>query len=212
LSPTSQEGLKQAEGCGARPQQGGRLVLALEEILSEQGHCQERVPARTATRLNASAKAWTPGEALVQAPPPGALPDFLCQVRSVIRAAAFVLAGAESVLSIDACEGDNGGWTVVAHLLPEDCVRHRERLLKLAKEALLQASAASQNVYVLGHRWRPFVATPFGFGARLAAVKEPAKACWGLLNKGVCAAGGHCRWEHPHFQANVSVMVRPREQ
>lgn len=219
-SPSGPEGSPQVDLPGVKlvapsdtptsgaPPAGGFLVLALEEILAEQGHCQECKPTMRETRLNSRARAWTPQEAVPKVP---STPELMWEVRAVVRAATFALAGAERIIGTDANEGPQG-WVIVAHLLPEDYARQRERLLCLAKEALLQGARASQNIYVLGHRWRPFMATPLGFCARLAAVPEPKQACWGLLDKGVCTAGGKCHWEHPTYQTNISVMVKPREQ
>lgn len=183
----------------------GHFVLALEEILAEQGH---KATANSRPRLNSRAKAWTPGEAVPAQQPPQ---DEMWEVRAVVRAAAFALASADKVLSADAKEGENG-WTLLTRLTQQDMIAHRERILGVAKEALLQASRASASVYVLGHRWRPFAPTPLGFCARLAVVKEPLQACWGLLDKGVCPAGGCCRWRHPEQMININVIVKPREQ
>jgi len=223
-SPSGREGHLQAQLPGVRhvssdsgdspvEASGGYLVLALEEILAGQGQlrCRERKSSQP-TRLNSHARAWTPGEVGAWAQPQALRPDLLWQVRGVVQAAALALGSADSVLGVDVAEEGAKGWTIIAHLSPQELSRQRECVLGIAKEALLQGACASQNVYVLGHHWRPFMATPLGFCARLAAVPEPKKACWSLLDNGVCPAGGNCRWEHPPLQTNISIMVKVREQ
>mmetsp|Transcript_139158 Transcript_139158/g.388236 ORF Transcript_139158/g.388236 Transcript_139158/m.388236 type:complete len:283 (+) Transcript_139158:129-977(+) len=189
------------------PQRASR-ILTLEEMLPDKpSYLPFALPGPIPTRLNAHARAWTPGEAPAQAL---VNTRFRWQVRAVARVATMALADDQCVLSTDIAEGTQD-WTVVAYVRPQDLGTRREHLLSLAKEALLQGSKGSQNVYILGHRWRPFADTPLGFCARLAEVPNPSQACWGLLGKGVCSAGGRCRWEHPATQTNLNVMVKIQE-
>jgi len=158
-------------------------------------------------RLSAKAKAWVPtGSSVPGAPRP---PEIQYQLLALLSYMKAVLAGTDCVQGVEATEGPLG-WCVVAQVPSQDFHR-KEQLLGLAKEALLQAAVESETVYVLGYRWRPFVATPLGFSAVLGGVRDPKQACWGLLKSGICRDGGCCRWEHPISKVTINVMVKLAE-
>jgi len=185
-------------------EQARPVVLALDHMIDGQGppRCGPQCPG---TRLSSHAREWVPQQpaALAPAPPP---PEFGFKVRKVVRAVTAALAGAKHVVGTDAIEAAHG-WAIVAHILPDD-LHHVERVLSSVKEALLHVVKDTEDVYVLGYRWRPFTATPLGFTARLAAVRSSQQACWGLLSKGFCRLGARCPWEHPVHLTEVNVAVQ----
>lgn len=178
-------------------------------VASEQPTDPEAPPSPQAapvvgrTPLRSSAAAWTPGAAVQQATQAD---DFMCQLTMIVAAALTALAGCGPVYGAMASDGPRG-VSMVAQIRPEDLPR-RERALTVVKEALLQAAAASGNVYVLGYLAQPFVNTPCGFAVQLAASPPESEACWDVLKKGACRRGGACRWRHPTQQRTVNVMIQ----
>mmetsp|Transcript_90944 Transcript_90944/g.253053 ORF Transcript_90944/g.253053 Transcript_90944/m.253053 type:complete len:389 (+) Transcript_90944:96-1262(+) len=155
-------------------------------------------------RLSARAKAWLPLSG--SATPVAAPPQFQCQFRALQSVAKAAITSTGYAQRVEVLEGALG-LSLIAHMREQE-LHGKEQLLGLAKEALLQAAAESASVYVLGYGWRPYVATPMGFCAVLAGVRDPAKACWGLLKSGTCRDGGCCRWEHPVCKITINVMIK----
>lgn len=111
------------------------------------------------------------------------------------------------VVSTEVIEGP-AGWTITANVEPEQLLKKREELLTVAKEALLQAADQLEGVYVLGYRTRPFTPLPHGFGATLASMSDPSRACWGTFSKGFCRNPETCRFQHPESRGAVNIVLK----
>jgi len=155
--------------------------------------------SRGKARSSADATPTSPGPA-----------DLLTQLAVVIAAASAALSGSSFVQECTKAQGARG-WTMVVKMKPEHA-KHRESVLSLAKDALLQAAKDSQCVYVLGYLAQPFVCSPLGFAAELGAEPEHTKACWSLLGQGFCRRGTACRRRHPKHQATLNVIVQQAVQ
>lgn len=103
------------------------------------------------------------------------------------------------------------GWQVVVKLAMHE-MHMKDRLLSVAKAAVMSASERSSGTYVVGYRASPFMDSPLGFSALLAHMARPAEACWDLLQHGFCYFEGSCRWQHPQHQATLNVMVVPANE
>jgi hypothetical protein len=86
-------------------------------------------------------------------------------------------------------------------------LQRREMVLTQVKEGIIAGASASQTVYVLGYKARPFKTSPVGFATQLVEVPSPNEACWGLLERGCCNFGPNCAWQHPQCQVTINVMV-----
>jgi len=128
------------------------------------------------------------------------------QFEEVVDMAQEKLEASGAVVSTEVIEGP-AGWTVTAHVRPERLLEKREELLTLAKEALLQAADQLEGVYVLGYRTRPFTPLPNGFGATLASMSDPSRACWGTFSKGFCRNPETCRFQHPASRGAVNIAL-----
>lgn len=174
-----------------------------------------------ATPLRASAKAWEPPAAPLAAQAEAASPatsaasrKFRKQLRATVRKVEAALAQCFCVGSVEACETSEGGWSVTARIRPQDMNR-KEATLTCAKEALLHAAAESTQLYVLGYKARPFIATAEGFAATVACVRDETKACWFAVGQGFCHNHQEqCQWQHPLAETLITVTVvldMPRE-
>jgi len=120
----------------------------------------------------------------------------------------------KSLLNIDAvvdAEAVAGarGWTLTVYVRPEELKRRTKDLTEAAQQALLSAAESSTIVYVLGYCARAFVPMPLGFGAALASMPDPERACWNTYSQGFCRTPGNCCFQHPTNQAGVNVMFKP---
>jgi hypothetical protein len=119
-----------------------------------------------------------------------------------------VKAGLESsgkVLTVELLGKSYGMHVALAWIRPEDLL-HVDSLLTQAKDTLLCASAAAEDVCMLGSSTAPFTQRPHGFAVVLA--ENPAdmpNACWHMYNKGCCRRGRSCRWKHPQHTVELSV-------
>jgi len=83
-----------------------------------------------------------------------------------------------------------------------------ERLLTIAKEALLDAAAQSKCIYLMGYcSPKPFTMQPQGFETMLGAMDNPTTACWHVFKKGFCRHAADCCKDHPACQMPVHVLV-----
>jgi len=100
-------------------------------------------------------------------------------------------------------------WSIAGSCQAVGLVQAQPRL-ELVKQAILNAAAQSNSIYVVGYEASPFFALPtgFGFSARLAMVEDDATACWDLLTKGHCCRGCSCRWQHPKWQVSLNVTLK----
>jgi len=105
------------------------------------------------------------------------------------------------------CIEDRRGWSIIARVKPEDFWLS-EQIITCAKHATLCATEASQSVYVMGYKTRPFRAKPHGFGAMLGILQDESEACWDVYCTGHCERGTSCRWQHPPVVKRLYVVVR----
>lgn len=127
------------------------------------------------------------------------------QLVEVVRVALMQAGAALLVGDVEATPGAQG-WTVSAQILPEGW-GWRERLLSVAKEALLRSAEQSESVYVLGYAAKPFTSTPLGFAATLAGIEDESKTCWWHVAKLSCRKGEKCTWQHPKFMVQIWVNI-----
>lgn len=105
--------------------------------------------------------------------------------------------------------GDMDGWSIVLRPLGAgDCQLTEERLLRVAKEALLEASSQSRCIFLIGYcSPKPFTMQPQGFAATLGAMESPTAACWHIFKKGFCRHGDDCNKKHPVCKVPVQVLL-----
>jgi len=163
-------------------------------------------------RLNSKAQAWTPGASsrAGYGVVPATMGYFLQQLAAVVSAAAGSMKSSCTEAAVEAVEGP-AGWSIVIEMPLADLQTHRDKVLSLACQALLQAARNAQGIHVLGSMASPFVATPFGCSAMVGAVCDENKACWDALARGFCHRGRACRWEHPVCRSTVNIMVKIAE-
>lgn len=154
-------------------------------------------------KLSSKASAFQPS-----LPAPKAKADNNGQVSDMVKAAkSLILERGQNITSVDVTQ-DAKGWSIV--ISPDRRIQvHMDRVLALAKEALLIAAEKSNNVYVLGYGdpENAFTAKPQGFEARLAVMAGMQTPCWRILKKGVCKHEGDCYKQHPTLQVPVEVFV-----
>lgn len=159
-------------------------------------------PSSEYQRLNAKATAFKPqtaGEETVK-------PHFKMHIANVIRVTMAALQGCEYASHVEVCE-TAGDWSIVIQARGKGDWQ-TERLLTVAKEALLDATSESKSIYVMGYAApQPFSARPQGFEATLGAMANATKACWHVFKKGFCRHGIDCCKEHPACQTRVHVLV-----
>lgn len=123
----------------------------------------------------------------------------------VVKQLSMDLGKADYITRVESIkEGED--WTVTIRSTPEQ-VYQFQRILTIAKESIMKAGDDSTCMYVLGRKWTPFQATPYGFSASLGSMRTPKKACWDMYDNGSCPRGCTCLWEHPAYVAAVNVVV-----
>lgn len=160
-------------------------------------------PRPSETRLRSSAKAWN---AEVPTRLPRRTRKFAEQIENILTVAQTTIITCAWIQSLEIKYEGVAGWSVVARLLPQD-LQHKDDVLRLAKAALMQAAGSATKVCMLGCCAKPFATMPLGFAVRFAGVPDGQKACWNLLQNGLCNYGSRCRWEHPVYQRTVYVKV-----
>lgn len=149
------------------------------------------------TRLRSSAQAWMPTAQAV---------DFRTQFLEVISAVAMALDMSGALATNTTIKETAEGWAILAPV-PAFNLRGRDLATPcaLAQARLLSAAAESQNIYILGYCVRPFITQPWGFSTKLAVMLDAKEACWGLFQRGYCARGCSCQWQHPVQEAILRV-------
>jgi len=166
--------------------------------------------APQSTRLSASAKAWKPIANTVQKPKKAQEKRFEKQCETIASAVEAALSEITGAVTTETVRVRPNGWAVVAHVRAAE-IHLKERYLLQAKEELLSAASGSDNVYVLGYKARPFVATVMGFDAMLGTMEDESQACWETYEQGFCARGSCCRWKHPKISTTLGVMIKLSE-
>jgi len=178
-----------------------------EDVSTESGTNEEELrldhdPPVQHSHLSSTACPWTPSLVSAWNGPN----NFLSQVEHIMGTMAKALYCHPTVVSAEASRAARYGWSLFVRMRSDDLHR-REVVLSQVKEGIIAGAAASQTVYVLGYKARPFATSPVGFAAQLVEVPSPNEACWGLLERGCCNFGPACAWQHPQCQVTVNVMV-----
>mmetsp|Transcript_1521 Transcript_1521/g.3243 ORF Transcript_1521/g.3243 Transcript_1521/m.3243 type:complete len:207 (-) Transcript_1521:35-655(-) len=117
----------------------------------------------------------------------------------------------DQVACVEAKHGPRG-WNVIAYVRTQSKRKERRRvwecLIHVAKEALLYAAGASDNVFLLGYDASPFMPMSMGFGCAAAVMPDETKACWATYSKGFCDRPGSCGLEHPKSQVAINVQLK----
>lgn len=169
-------------------------------------------PPRPRARLNTRARAYAPvaGASAATMDTPQAR-YFKQELERFVAAAKAALVSCIYITGVQVADDEARGLSVAVSIGPRHC-QYRESVLSKVKQALLESATTSQGVVLLGYGARPFLPMPDGFMATFCLVPEKQAACWGLLKKGTCQYGACCRWQHPVFQAAVSVKILLEDQ
>lgn len=145
-------------------------------------------PETTRTRLSVSSRVFEPRA--------GEIPSG---VGNIVHALKLALCSRSQVTRVRVENGSNGFATLIyvtlQNLLFQAC-----EMLGVAQGALLDATANSQNVYVLGYASQPFVMLhDHGFKAVLCGMPASVQhsSCWDSYQYGGCPRPSTCRWSHP---------------
>lgn len=156
--------------------------------------------ARTSLRttLNRKANLFRP---TLQAPP--------AELLGVVGAAHAALAQDVQVCRAHVMQGPMGGvTTVVAEVW--DLAAALDRLLDLARQAILRATDDSALAYVMSSECQPFKAFgTTGISASVAymPLELQQKACWDMCRRGSCPRPQYCRWSHPTVHDLIQLVV-----
>jgi hypothetical protein len=98
-------------------------------------------------------------------------------------------------------------YSLIVQVSSEEDV-HLERVLAVAKTALLEAAVPSKSIYIVGYcSPDPFTPIPSGFEATLGFMENATRACWHLFKKGSCRYGAGCSKQHPVGAMPVRVVL-----
>jgi len=142
----------------------------------------------TRTRLNVCSRVFEPRA--------GEVPSG---VGNVIHALKLVLCSYSQVTRVRVENGSNGFATLI-YVTLQNLVFQMCEMLGASQAALLDATANSQNVYVLGYASQPFERIhDHAFKAVLCAMPLSVqhRACWDSYQYGCCPRPSTCRWSHP---------------
>lgn len=154
-------------------------------------------------RLSSRAIAFQP-QAVIEDP---ARQQYKRQFSDVLARAKNLMKASEHLAHVEIC-ADGGGWTFVIQAIGKADELQTERVLTIAKEALLEATSKSKCVYLIGYcSPKPFVMRPQGFEATFGAMGKAQSACWHVFKKGFCRHGATCNKEHPACKVPVQVVV-----
>lgn len=127
--------------------------------------------------------------------------SVLCEVGTVLCAAQGALLNSPHVAGVQVKEAPIGTATVVQiQLKDEEDTEAGRVVLDLAKAALLDAAAMSQNTYILGFAVEPFKdVDDKGFKTTVCSVplQHQGAVCWDTYQQGSCSNRGSCHWQHP---------------
>jgi len=114
----------------------------------------------------------------------------------------------EYVGSLEVVDSAQGLSMVILPRWQNDNELETERLLTIAKGALLDAASKSKNIFLMGYcSPQPFTPQAQGFEATLGVMENPKEACWHVFKKGFCRHGVDCCKQHPIYQMPVRVLV-----
>lgn len=154
-------------------------------------------------RLSSRATAFQP-QAVIEDP---ARQQYKRQFSEVLARAKNIMKASEHLAHVELC-ADTRGWSFILQANGKADALETERLLSIAKGALLESTSKSKCAYIIGYcSPKPFVMQPRGFEATLGAMGSAQTACWHIFKKGFCRHGATCNKEHPACQVPVRVLV-----
>jgi hypothetical protein len=157
-------------------------------------------------RLNTKAVSFTPKAAESEDTSSQYQPHFASMFQSV----SDFLLSSDIIENVEICD-DLQDCTIVirAHGGGDYLV---ERVLTLAKEALLDATGHSKCLYVMGYTApKPFKMGALGFECTLGVMQNIVKACWHVFKKGYCRHEHDCIKQHPVCTVPMRVLVATAE-
>lgn len=135
--------------------------------------------------------------------------DARAQLGAVVgRVQAALEAGPRIIACVEAKEGPRG-WTLTAYVQPQALKANRAELVMTIQQILAVEVAQSGCSVLLGYATGPFTMMPLGFGAAIAELPEPQRACWSSFARGFCDNPGGCTGLHPACQVGINIMLKP---
>jgi hypothetical protein len=130
---------------------------------------------------------------------------LMSKAELLMRVVKAALESTGKVMTVELLGKSYGMPVALAWIRAEDFL-YMESLLMLAKNTLLCASAAAEEVCILGNSLEPFTQRPHGFSVVLAEMPvDVTDVCWDAYRKGCCCRGHSCRWQHPQHTVELSV-------
>lgn len=155
-------------------------------------------------RLNAKAEAFQP-VGVIEEP---AKQPYKHRFIEVINWAKKAVLDSKLVANVQVSDDASGFSLIVQPKATAEAACQVEKLIKVVKDALLQAASKSKCIYLLGYcSPKSFVEGPQGFEATLGAMENATSACWHVFKKGFCRHGANCCKSHPACQVPVRVLV-----
>lgn len=193
LSETPKVDTSLMNGAGAKT----KVTLSLTDMVEEDaGYTADRkTPLRS--KLKSQAKPFVS----MRQPPE--------ELRAVLASTVAAVASSPDVVDVKVHDRGMGGTTTI---VVESASDNPDPLwaFALAKDALLNAAAQSENTYILGYGQQPFNSLDaLSFSAKIACVPaaHQATACWDTYEMGSCPRCATCRWDHPGEVDMMQVIV-----
>lgn len=121
------------------------------------------------------------------------------EVGQVIHALNLALCCCSQVTRVRV-ENGSMGFATYMYVTLQNMACQAFDMFGVAQKSLLDATASSQNVYVLGYAAQPFVRLN-GHGFKAILSEMPAsvqhRVCWDSYQYGSCPRPSTCRWGHP---------------
>jgi len=156
------------------------------------------VTPETRTQLKVSSQVFEPK---VEAMP--------SEISQVIHALKLALCICSQVTRVNV-ENGSMGFATYMYVTLQSLACQATDMSRVAQKSLLDATASSQNVYVLGYASQPFVRLHgHSFKAVLSAmpVSTQHRVCWDSYQYGCCPRPSTCRWGHPTQMDMMEVHV-----
>lgn len=134
--------------------------------------------------------------------------SFTQEVANMMMMVAAMLTSAACGAGVQSFNDEDGqGWRLEISVRAEDmCLT--DHFLKLAQNALTEATQHAQSVFIIRSQAEPFVPKSSGFAVMLGEMTDQSQACWDVFMQG-CWRDQSCRWCHPQCLLPVNVVVKP---
>jgi len=125
--------------------------------------------------------------------------DMPSEVKQVIQAFNMALCCCSQVTRVRV-ENGSMGFATYMYVTLQNLAHQACEMVGFAQRSLLDATASSQSVYLLGYASQPFVRL-HGHSFKATLSEMPAsiqhRACWDSYQYGCCPRPSTCRWAHP---------------